>query len=259
MCKKRVHKPGAHQRVGIPIAACISADGSTGTVLNGLPAGYEGFDVVGLGRDGAWTSCMTCASPLDYPNSYEVVQNPATRPNKIFARIPEDLADVAPDHLHYPIALNNLVLKDDAAYLSGVCYEYEWSGATRSLQKACALRTATHPGLQPDPGPEGYPMELHVPGQMQLTPGIPVRVKSGDVPIQSISLTRSSVLGRMLMWWVRRGGRALLRGAWHERTREHVGLEALCLVLSQNGHQYGTPNRSMRRHTHYACGRQLTA
>lgn len=147
--------------------------------MSRVPSGVEGFHVMGLGNPGSW-------SPIT-PDHTDLLEWDAVRHWSAAARagvyVPAPLASVPQpllEGLHFPRMNAKVQLHITSQYRAGACMRYPWSSATRQLQAIEALSAATHPLLQPPPTPNGYPEVLCVPGQLQLTPSLPLVVWSEE-------------------------------------------------------------------------------
>lgn len=141
---------------------CISVGA---TVLNPdqpisrLPAGCEGFHVVGLGRPGAWTSvCPERTDGLEWP---DIAASSTRPPLVVFEPVPFD-PDIRPeDGYHFPRLPDSVQLCSSTTYRTGLYYRYDWTSEKRSLHKLYALHAGMHPALQPPADPAtGFPAVL---------------------------------------------------------------------------------------------------
>lgn len=144
-----------------------------------VPSGVEGFHVMGLGNPGSW-------SPIT-PDHTDLLEWDAVREWSAAARasayrltplnvVPQPLLE----GLHFPRMNQNVEMHITSQYRAGACMRYPWSSATRQLHAIEALSAATHPLLQPQATANGYPEVLNVPGQLQLTPSLPLVVWSEE-------------------------------------------------------------------------------
>ncbi|EJD36781.1 hypothetical protein AURDEDRAFT_129849 [Auricularia subglabra TFB-10046 SS5] len=150
-------------------------EGADDGPLTMLPAGMEGFHVVGLGHEGSWTPVMPVDDEMFWPPDRIAREMPET----VFA-VCEDTSDAeAAEGLYFPEVARGIVLdKASREYKTGVCYRYEWDACSREAHARRALNCAKHPALEPDATENGFPVVLRVPGQLQLTPGVPVSMSS---------------------------------------------------------------------------------
>lgn len=84
---------------------------------------------------------------------------------------------VLPNGLVYPTCGNVERRAGERRYLFDAYEQVTYDPAERLDRKNKVLRTAVHPAFTPKPGPQGYPMELNVPGQQQLASAVPVVVQ----------------------------------------------------------------------------------
>lgn len=121
--------------------------------------------------------------------------------DSIFQPTPTDGILETADGLCFPQIPASVELWKNRNYRSGVCMRYEWSSHRRNTQAIQALNSATHPALRPAATATGYPEVLHVPGQLQLTPSVPLVVYSrekahlGYAQTVEVLHTPSSLLG----------------------------------------------------------------
>ncbi|EJD36332.1 hypothetical protein AURDEDRAFT_130112 [Auricularia subglabra TFB-10046 SS5] len=143
--------------------------------LKGHAGGLEGFHVVGLGHEGSWTPVMPVDDEMFWPPDRIAREMPGT----VFA-VCEDTSDAeAAQGLYFPQVARGIVLdRASREYKTGICYRYEWDASSREAHARRALNCAKHLALEPEATENGFPAVLRVPGQLQLTPGVPVCMSS---------------------------------------------------------------------------------
>lgn len=147
---------------------------------------------MGLGNPGSWEAIT--------PDHHDILQWDAVREwapsdrRRIYLPTPADAAQQPHlNGLHFPCISDQVELLLTSNYRAGAIMRYPWSSATRQLQAIRALSAATHPRLQPDATPNGYPDVLSVPGQLQLTPSVPLVVWSEEKKHLSYEQTVAAV------------------------------------------------------------------
>ncbi|KZV89765.1 hypothetical protein EXIGLDRAFT_138453 [Exidia glandulosa HHB12029] len=145
-----------------------------------VPSGREGFHLLGV--PDSWSPTVPLAEETDY-SPFELRTWRDAELQAIYDRVPrhESLESSEAFYDYYLPRMDDSVrLYRTSQYRSGICQRYEWSAGSRSLNAVQALCAATHPELRPNATPTGFPEKLHVPGQLQLTPGVPLVVWSPE-------------------------------------------------------------------------------
>ncbi|EJD33917.1 hypothetical protein AURDEDRAFT_131436 [Auricularia subglabra TFB-10046 SS5] len=127
------------------------------------------------------------------------------RPDVVFG-VCEDASDAQPaEGLFFPRASSDMELDCQAReYKTGVCLRYKWDASSRRAHAERALNCAKHAALEPPATEDGFPEVLRVPGQLQLTAGVPVSMwspaaegRNGRYEMTAAALHTPSSLGRI--------------------------------------------------------------
>ncbi|EJD38658.1 hypothetical protein AURDEDRAFT_172290 [Auricularia subglabra TFB-10046 SS5] len=148
--------------------------------LSGLPSGPEQLPVAGVTNVRAWPAIPLPEDEQRYPAEELTDPSPRLASFQTWPGAPE-----APAGFTYPRAptFTRCEATDEGCeYLTGVYETFEFDASTVKEQRARVLRSATQPELVPPPGPDGYPTQYSVPGQRQMTPGVPVVAVDRDNP-----------------------------------------------------------------------------
>ncbi|KZV85795.1 hypothetical protein EXIGLDRAFT_775207 [Exidia glandulosa HHB12029] len=142
-----------------------------------VPSGREGFHLLGVPE--IWTPVLPRPEETDY--GMEAIRNWSEEDfYKIYPREPVDSSLDRDDGLYFPRMDESFETYRTNQYRSGICQRYRWCAGARELNATQALHSATHPALRPGATGGAFPERLHVPGQVQLTPGVPLVVWSEE-------------------------------------------------------------------------------
>lgn len=159
--------------------------------LSRLPAGCEGFHVVGLGDPGSWSSLKPESNDKqDWDNVREWTPEMLA---SVYLPEPKNDTLFRNDGLYSPRIPDAVELYQTTKYRAGACLRYPWSSDNRTLEAIQALNSATHPALCPPAQTNGFPEVLQVPGQLQLTPSVPLVVWSPEKEHLSYEQTIAAV------------------------------------------------------------------
>ncbi|KZV84148.1 hypothetical protein EXIGLDRAFT_700725 [Exidia glandulosa HHB12029] len=147
--------------------------------LGKLVTGPNGHPVIGVGHPGSWPPKRLPQAMREYSAAQRV--DPALVPES-YDTTPFDGVHPEQEGMRYPQALpvERVACPE---LLVGVCDRMLFDSSKRSMYKDHVLRAATHPAFRPSVKADGtFPERIYVPGQRELTPGIPLRLVDSRRP-----------------------------------------------------------------------------